>query len=485
MSEPAQTIHRNKGTVQGSQATLLGGTLAVLTLSLAITILLGRSLPPQDFGFFALVSTLLALGRDIMDLGMGNVATRETVAAPEREKTIIEGLLGWRALLGAVLALACIAMALGHENGRQRWALCAAAAVIAFMYLNGVLPAFQVRQAWKAPTLLAVGTQGLLLAGCAGLLFLRARGPSFALLIVLREACVIVGNRFLASRVLGFTPRPRLFNREIWAFLRKLLTLGLAVLFYHLYMRGGMFLVWLMRPAEEAGAFAAAFRPVQPLLALPWVLMVPLVPELSRLAIADRPRFARLVMGTCRLAAGIGAIGGAAACVLAPHLIELLYGSKYGAGDLSAVVALQWLALAFCFAWLTPVFATALLADGQEKSLLGLSVTVFALNLGANILLLPRHPFFFAAAIAALTEVSFCLGASLILKAREKSLRPDLPLLWALTPAALLFAALHLIPGSCLIRVALGGCLSGLALLALMTSPMAASYRREFSSVTR
>jgi O-antigen/teichoic acid export membrane protein len=474
-----ETTHAAGGTAHRSQAVLLAGTLAVLVLSLVITVLLGRSLSPVDYGFFALISTALALGRDVMDLGMGNVAAREAAVAPARERTILEGLLGWRAAVGGVLALICVAMAHAQGDPGQRWVFYAAALVISFMYLNGVLPAFQVRQAWAAPTLVALGSQILLLAGCVALLVLRAAGPLFALLVVLREAIVIIGNKTLAARVLGFTPRPRLLGREVWLFFGKILTLGLAVLLYNAYMRGGMFLVWLLRPEDEAGAFAAAFRPVHPLLSLPWVLMVPLVPHLARLATTNRPQFARLTVGTLNLAAGIGAVGGIAGWMLAPELIELLYGGKYSAGQLSAVSAFQWFSLAFCFAWITPVFATALLADGREKSLLALSATAFAVSAAANLLLLPRFPFVVAAGAAAVTEIIFCLGAFILLKSRLRALAPGLPLLACLLPAALLVLVFQFLPPAPMVRVVLASLLSALAVLALLCSPTAAQYRRE------
>ena len=271
-----------EGSAQRSQAILLGATADRLLVSLVVTGLLGRILSPANYGFFALVSAVLIVGRDLLDLGTTNVAAREIIVEPGREKDVLQALLGWRAATGVFLALACVIFAFAQSGSLRTGILFAAAAVLAIMYLNAVLPVFQVRQAHGGPAALALAAQFALLAGCVGLYVAQAAGALYALLVVIREAAVTFGSRIMANRLLGYRPVPRLRGKDTWPFLAKALAFGGAAVSYHLYFNSGAFLVWFFRPEPELGAFAAAFRPIQPLLALPWILMVPLLPVLTQ-----------------------------------------------------------------------------------------------------------------------------------------------------------------------------------------------------------
>ena len=75
---------------------LLGSTFAQLAIALLITIFLARELSPAAFGFFSLVGTIFILARKFLDLGLSNVAAREATRNPERERSILEGLMAYR-----------------------------------------------------------------------------------------------------------------------------------------------------------------------------------------------------------------------------------------------------------------------------------------------------------------------------------------------------------------------------------------------------
>ena len=63
-----------------AQAVLLGSTFAQLAIALLITIYLARELSAAAFGFFSLVGAIFILARKFLDLGLSNVAARESDA---------------------------------------------------------------------------------------------------------------------------------------------------------------------------------------------------------------------------------------------------------------------------------------------------------------------------------------------------------------------------------------------------------------------
>lgn len=464
-----------------SQRILGAAAAARLVLSLALTVLLGRMLPPADYGLFALVSAILVAGRDLLDLGTGNLAAREIAREPAREGPVLEALLGGRLLAAAALALLCLGAALLHADLAQRLVLCATAGVLFMMYLTALSPVFQLRQAQGAPALLATGAQLGMLIASAGLIFFKAAGFVYALLIVARELLVTVWNARLALRRLGFRPRPRLAGAELRRFLGPALTFGLAALFYQLYFHGGSFFVWWLRDAAEAGAYAAAFRPVQPLVSLLWILMIPLVPVLSRHALENPALFRRRLTVLLLLAAGTGAVGAVAGYALGPDCIEFLYAGAYGAADLSAHAAFRWLALACGFACLNAVLVTALLAAGQEHNLLRLSGGGFVFNVAGSVLLLPALGFTAAAMMIAFTEIAFCLGGA-ALAWKKTGFDPQLMSLFALPLSALgLLPVFAMLPGPAALRIVAGAALCLGALLMFWNLPPVRRCRLELA----
>ena len=88
-----------------------------LGLALLITIYLARVLSPAAFGFFSLVGTIFILARKFLDLGLSNVAARDIAHDPRRERPILEGMMAYRRVAGALLALALLGVRIYAEIG--------------------------------------------------------------------------------------------------------------------------------------------------------------------------------------------------------------------------------------------------------------------------------------------------------------------------------------------------------------------------------
>lgn len=456
VAAPVNTALKAESTFHRSQAILLGASAGRFVLSLIITVLLARILSPADYGFFAFVSAVLVMGHDIADLGTGNVAAREVTRNPEREKSVLESLLGGRRVVSSIMAVTCLAVAFLHQDAQQRLVLCFVAIILWSMYLTALNPVFQVRQAHGRPVLLAVGAQFFLLLGCIILFLFKAAGIAYVFLTILRETAVIVGSKVLASRLLGFLPKPVSALKDAKHFFSQAAVFGLAALFYNLYFHNGTFFVWLLRPAQEAGAFSAAFRLIQPLASLLWVLMMPLIPVLTKIAARDRLLLGKQVPGLLYIAFGIGSISAVSGYLLGPSCIELLYGGKFSEGELAAANTFRWLSVAFGISCLNAVLVTVLLADGKEKQLLFLSALGFMLNVAANLLLLPLFGFLAVASVTALTELFVCMGGFLLIRKNHGSLGFTPSVVPFLLPMIALFCLFHILPSVPFVQISLG-----------------------------
>lgn len=465
-----------------AQAMLLGGALTQLGLALLITIYLARVLSPAAFGFFSLVSTILILARKFLDLGLSNVAARDIAVDPQRERPILEGMMAYRRVAGVVLALSLLVFAFAQTGEVERWILLAVGMVLLFTEPAALDPVFQVRQAQGGPAVLSVLGGLLVLGGSVWFRRLDLAGAAFAWLLVVREALTLLFTKILAERLLGYHPKPGFRGRSLKTFLGPALIFGLASLVYTIYFHCDVFFVYALRGKEELGAYAAAFRPINPLLLLPWLLMVPMIPVLTALAASDRERFTLQVRTACGLAVGIGACGLVAGVVLAPDLVQLLYRGRYLTGPLSCVAAFRWLAIALGQVCATTVLTASLLADRKEKLLLGIGSAALVVNAAVNLVLLRHYNFTAAGFATAATELLFLVCALIGFRIASGRSAIDARFVPYLAPAIVMGVLLYFMPGGAALRVVCGIALGVLSLGVILWSPGARRFRQDMRS---
>ena len=464
-----------------AQAVLLGSSLAQLGIALLTTIYLARVLPPSAFGFFALVGTIFILARQFLDLGLSNVAAREIAREPERERSILEGMMAYRRAAGVVLALALCVVAFMQKSVPERAVLLGVAWVLLFTEPAALDPVFQVRQAQGAPVLLNVFGGLLVLGGSVVFKQLGIAGAAFGWLLIVRESVTLVGTKFLGEHLLGYRPKPGFRGRALEAFVGPALIFGLASLVYTIYFNCDVFFVYALRGRDELGAYAAAFRPINPLLLLPWLLMVPLVPVLT-VAAHDRQRFVHQVREVCGFALGLGACASVAGVLLAHDLVTLLYRGRYLDGPLSCVNAFRWLAVALGLVCITTVLTAAMLADRKEKLLLAIGTAALVINAAMNVVLLSMYNFTAAGFATAVTELLFLAGALAAFQSvtGKRALTSDC---WRyLSPAAVMAVVLYFMGGGSVIRVATGIVLGLLSAVAILSSERARAFRKEIAA---
>jgi O-antigen/teichoic acid export membrane protein len=472
-----------KHTPEWSQLLLLAATAIRMVTSLGLTMMAGRMLTPGEFGGFALVATAFGLAHEFTDMGSGNVAVRQAARERGSERTVLENLLGLRLVLCIVAALACAAFALARTDGFLRGMLLGTATVLAFSFVSAFSTVFQLRQAQMRPAILSVAAQLSTVAIAAAMLLLSVDGGLLGGVIVLRELAVIVGTTLLAINLLGYTPRPRISREALGPFFGVALVVALGTIAYHFQLQGGLFWVQVMRPEPETGAFAAAQRPLNAILFLPWLVMLPMVPLLSWLAGHDRVAFLRQGRAAMDLLIGLGAVMGVVTFELAEPLLAFLYGGRFSSGPLSAVGTLHWYAVPLGASYAVAALSTILLADHREWALLGVSAGGLALYTVLNVMLLPSAGFV-GSAMATAGSLGFATAGGMLILARMGVL-PNLRTLQILLPAAALALVLPLLSGSPFVQLLIATPLTFAALAFVWRFPSLASSRAEQVALTR
>jgi len=375
-----------------------------ILLGLLITATLGRYLDADEFGFYALVSSLLLLSAVVMDMGTGSVAIREIGRAPADERQILGALLTWRRTISWAAAAAFLLGALLVAPGPRRWVLLCCCVAALLSPAAGLSVVSQVRQAQGALQLMGLAAQGAVLTGCFLLHAVGVPGLYFACLPSIRELLNVAGTTLLARRRLGYVPRSRSRPPTGEQVLRGAKLQGAAVLVQAAYFHVDVILVRALRGEAELGAYAAAFRGINPLFLLPGVLTAPLLPLFAAGLRNGDGRFHLQVTRAFTVMVGLGAVVATTGAMASEELLGLLYGDRFTQGPASSVSSLRWLSIALGCVFSTAVVGAATVASREDRAALRVAVTGLLLNTLGNLVLLPILGFEAAAMTTAATE---------------------------------------------------------------------------------
>lgn len=424
-----------------TQRIIFLGFVFRLVTSIIIIATLGRVLDPEDYGYFSLIATLIIVIRQVLDLGVGNIVVREIVEDPIREQFIVEGLMGWRAWVSGILTGILLIYAVMQDDLLRSAIMIGLALITPSYIILAQVPSFLARQAMLGPAILGIVLQLLFLAGMFTMIGVGTAGVLFCWLIILREVLSNAGYHLMFRKLASFRPRIAPVSKEIRRFLYSAFTYSGAVLLHSLYFNSDVLLVYWIRGEAELGAYSSAFRAINPVLALPYMLAIPLVPTLTRMAADNLPKLRALVIDLSMVATGVGLLVSVAGVIMARDFIEILYAGNYLSGELDSVAAFAWLSVALSATCISAPSLVGLLALHLERKLLQIAAAGFFINLAANLMLLPRFGFEIAAATTALTEILVCL---MMLYAGGKALGLERRYGWVMmiVPAAAVAAVL-------------------------------------------
>jgi O-antigen/teichoic acid export membrane protein len=453
VSATARIVARNTLAQAAGKAVVL----AAGAVSIAVTT---RYLGAAGYGHFALALALLQTLGVLADAGLVAVVVREGSRAPERLPRLVGNALAMRLALGvAVVALAAAASGLPAYGPDVRTAVLIAAVPFGLGIVSSSLAAiFQVRlQLGRGALADAVGR----VAGLAALLAVVAADLGFAAVV----ASTAVGAAAALAVTLAFARARPAAELAVWRELAvAAIPLGLTLAVAEIYFRADTFILALSRPAADVGHYSLAYRLYELLALLPAMVMASVYPLLSRQLVTDRAAAAQTLRATARAFFTLGVPLAAGGLVIAPELARLAGGDEFAA----AADPLRLLLIAAALAYLSGLFGFALIAGGQERATLWLSLTALVVNLALNVALVPAHGATAAAAIAVGSEALLLAGGWLLLR-RRLALRPTVDRAWAVVFAAGVMAAAiwPLRERSPALTVPLGAAAYGAALWAL------------------
>lgn len=377
------------------------------------------------YGGYAALLSLSFLLNILLDLGITNWNTRHIARHTHLMRKQVSGIIAARSLLAVLYAVAIFAAAwlLGYRGGQLH--------LLAILVLNQVLVSTILylrsniagSQRFAQDSLLSVLDRVLLIGICAWLIWGRdhpgafpiewfawAQTAAYGITAVVALALVV---RHAGGLSLRWDP---VFTFSI---LRQSFPYALLVLLMSFYYRTDSVMLERMLPdgALQAGVYAQGFRFFEAVNMLGFLLAGLLLPMYSRM-LKDREDVGPLTGVALKLVL----TGSIAIAVVGSSYAQAVMDLRYHEHtDLSApaFAVLIWCFVAVC---ITYIFGTLLTASGDLKALNWMAAAGMVLNLGLNLVLIPRWQVLGAAWSSLITQGLMAV-AQLLLAARRFGLR--------------------------------------------------------------
>jgi O-antigen/teichoic acid export membrane protein len=369
------------------------GEIVAKVASLLFFVTIARELGREGFGafMFALgLTTALLVGAGF---GTDELTSREVARDHARAGRYLSEVSALKTASAVVLLAIAVAVAqLGHFSADARAAVVIVGVGVAVETIARTwYMIFQASERLELVSLSIVLQRTL--TAVAGIVVLKLGGGvvSASLVYTIGAIAGLVVSELSVRRLVRHRPRPQ--PRTWPSLLKTAFPIGAAFLLFVLLMRLDVTLLSFIAGEEEVGLYAAAYRLVESTQFIAWAIAAAMMPWLSRTAAGGLTRGYEL---------GLMAMNGVLLPIslvftlFAGALIGLLYGDDFE----PAVLPLQLLGLTSALYGMQSFASTTLIARDSPTTFAKLVGLVVLLNLGGNLVFIPKYGADGAAAVS-------------------------------------------------------------------------------------
>jgi O-antigen/teichoic acid export membrane protein len=395
----------------------LGAEVAGRLLQFAVAYYAQVTLGPADYGYLVYATAAGLVMAPLADGGLQLNVTREMAAQVSAAAQVARAGLRVKLRLAFVAMAVLAGVAVMRPAGTQlaTWATAAAMVAATFVeYAGYVLRGLQrVTDDARLTLILRVVT------AAAGALTLWFGGEltAFAVSMLVSTGGVALAAFLWLARELPHDARApvHLSDRRLLA---RAWPLGAAVFLSMLYTRTPTFMLDAWMHATAVGVFGVAQRLIEPFSVLPASAMAAVFPIMARDNHVDPARTRRLRDQTSRWLLALGVLVALGGVIIGPAVIRLLYRGQYAGAERP----LQILAVTTVLTFTNYALTHFLVAIDRQRTLLRMNLVVFATNVVAGSVLIPRFgPT--GAALAILVSEGILLTACLNVLRRASRVR--------------------------------------------------------------
>ena len=394
-----------------AQNILIVGTsqLAIWVATFAFTVVQARHLEPSRFGQLSLALAYAAFLTIFVDFGTTTLVSRTVAQRGGREDGLVATTLLIRTALwlAALPVLMLATIFLGYDDD-LRSAIVVLAVAALFVAWGGAIAAYlQGREEFSLLSLSSVAYRIVAAVVGVAILVLLPRPSLFLISLAFLIGATVCAGILIAALRRHSEIRWALAPRRALDLLRTALPIGAYGVVGTFYFNVDLVMLEGMAPAENVGWYAAAYRLFNAATILESIVVTRvLYPMYSRMSVGPR---AELRMVIAKALSLLTIVGGAVVLIFvlcADQIVGILYSADAYS---PATSALRLLAPGLFLLYLNSVIGYALFALGREKHLLAMATAFAFLNVGANLIAIPRFAQDGAAAVTTLTELGLLM----------------------------------------------------------------------------
>jgi O-antigen/teichoic acid export membrane protein len=392
-----------------SQARRVARNTSLLTISQIIgygesfiyVILIARYLGPQSLGILNFGAALIAVFNVLANFGLTTIIVREVARDPSKASKYAANVIPIQ-LLFALLTIGLIVVfvnALGYSQ-QTVYVVYILAIGLIFSTLSALLLAiFQGFQQLEFQATVLVITSVVQLCGAVIAIQLHLNVVAFALLSLLMAGIglayvyAVCVRRFFVPRLEADFTFWKSTLTEAW----PMAAMGISMM---IYFRIDAVMISVIQGTTAVGFYSIAYTLSEASIVVPSMFILSLLPMLSHLhqnSVASfRDICARSVKYMLYLALPMAFF----VTLWARPIVPLLFGAAYD----PSVLALQILIWAAAIMYVTMILGTAFVAADMQRLYMKLMFVAVALNVGLNVLLIPKYSYIGASFATVATE---------------------------------------------------------------------------------
>jgi O-antigen/teichoic acid export membrane protein len=378
---------------------------------LVATILVARTLGPEEFGRFQFALALTLLLSFLVMLGLPKLLVRELARRPSEAVVRIDSALLITLAAGSAVSLLLFGLSRILDTGAALLVM-AGVTLIADSATRVVMALFWAFERMKYEAV-SVGAQEAAFVALTLAVLARGSGVEGVMFAYLASRMIgLLVAWLIATTKLHCPTRPRWHPGVVRQMLRASMPFAIDDALSLAYVRIDAVLLGVFKGPRAVGLYQSATNLVLYLNILPRMVNMSMYPQMSR-AWPDRPsELRRLRDASLRLLGAIAMPLAVGSFLLAPRIFGFVYGPEFE----SAAGFYQILVLIVPFRMLGNTLGTALTSADRQAQRALLVGAAAALNIGLNLILIPTWSIQGAVVATLVTESGLFLAYALLLR---------------------------------------------------------------------
>lgn len=432
MSAIEATVTEEVGThmegVLSRSAVLMASKAGTWILAFVMTVMLPRYLGATGFGRLYFAISFTTMSSILVEFGLNSLVTREVARRPEEAtRYLANAALIKTGLWAIAFAVVAVVVRLGSYPPETRIAVTVLAVGTLLTALDTLVTAVLQatdRARWVAASSLFEKAWYVGLGAAVLLLGYGVVAVAWVILFaaVAKLVLDLAWLRRLSHRVRLHSPWRGL---EIAWLFRRAVPFFSMLFFGAIYFRMDVLIMSLLANDATVGHYGAAYRLFETTDLVPEAVMFALFPVFCRLSSRDDESLRMTAQKGMNILVLLGVPVATGVCVLADKIIGVLYGTgQYE----SSVLVLRILAVAIALMYVNGSFTQLLIATDRQRRLVVTAAVAAIVNVGMNLVLIPRLGAAGAALTTVVTEaVVICLNFSFLPREFTRQLRFAVP----------------------------------------------------------